>query len=73
MNLTEDEITKKYANQYMHSTCKTLLPYENESTSFRWGYNVTKQKTELTKIQRKNNFVNRLENAEKKKSVCINV
>ena len=57
MNLTEDEITKQYAKQFMHCTFKTTLPYENESTSFSWGYNVTKQKTELTKIQRKNNFI----------------
>ena len=54
MILSEDEIFEKYAKQCKHCLRKTLLPFEYENTSISCGYNVIKQKNELTKIQRSN-------------------
>ena len=53
MDLPDDEIFKKYAEQCLHCTRNTLLPYECELICIASGYNVLKQKKELTKKQRK--------------------
>ena len=67
MQLSEDEIIKKYANQYGHCNRNTLPPYEYEFTCISCGYNVIKRKHDLTKIQRKKmNFINQLKYAEQK-------
>ena len=73
MELTEDEITEKYAKSCEHCNRNTLLPYEYEFTCFLCGYNVTKRKHEISKIQRKKiNFINRLKYAEVKIfSICV--
>ena len=75
MELTEDEIIQKYANNCGHCNRNTLLPYEYEYTCFSCGYNVNKRKNELSKIQRKKiNFINRLKYAEQKLfCICIDV
>ena len=75
MDLTEDEILHKYAKTCHHCNRNTLLPYEFEFTCIVCGYNVTKRKHELSKIQRKKiNFINRLKYAEIKIfSICIDV
>ena len=67
MELTEDEIVEKYAKQCRHCNRNTLPPYEYEFTCIACGYNVSKRKHELSKIQRKKiNFINRLKYAEVK-------
>ena len=53
MELTEDEIIKNYAEHCGHCNRITLLPNEYEWTCFSCGYNVSKRKNELSKIQRK--------------------
>ena len=55
MVLTEDEIIQKYNKRCGHCNRNTLLPYEYEFTCIACGYNVTKRKHELSKIQRKKN------------------
>ena len=55
MELTEDEIIQKYGKQCAQCSRITLLPYEYEWTCFLCGYNVTKRKHELSKLQRKKN------------------
>ena len=71
----EDEIIQKYAKRCGHCNRKTLLPYEYEFTCFSCGFNVSKRKHELSKIQRKKIiFINRLKYAEQKIfCVCIDV
>ena len=53
----------------VNNTCivlETNLPNEYEKTCFPCGYNVTKRKNELIKIQlKKLNFINRINYAEK--------
>ena len=66
MELTEDEIIEKYGKHCEHCNRNTLLPYEYEFTCFSCGFNVNKRKHELSKIQRKKNFINRLKYAEQK-------
>ena len=75
MNLTEDEIIEKYAKHCAHCKRNTLLPYEYEFTCISCGFNVIKQKHQLSKIQRKKiNFINRLKYAEQKIfCICIDV
>ena len=74
MELTEDEIIQKYGKHCGHCNRNTLLPYEYEFTGFSCGYNVNKRKPELSKIQRKTNFINRLNYAEVKIfSICVDV
>ena len=75
MELTEDEIIQKYAKNCGHCNRNTLLPYEYESNCFSCGYNVNKQKHELSKTQRKKfNFINGLKYAEAKIfSICVDV
>ena len=75
MELTEDEIIQKYAKQCRHCNRNTLLPYEYEFICIACGYNVTKRKHELCKIQKKKIiFINRLKYAEQKNfCICIDV
>ena len=75
MNLTEDEIIEKYAKHCAHCQRNTLLPYEYEFTCISCGFNVIKQKQQLSKIQRKKiYFINRLKYAEQKIfCICIDV
>ena len=75
MELTEDEIIQKYAKNCGHCNRNTLLPYSYEGTCFSCGYNVSKRKHELSKIQRKRiNFINRLKFAEVKIfSICVDL
>ena len=71
MELTEDEIIQKHAKNCLHPNPKTLFPYKYEFTCFSCGYNVTKQKHQLSKTQRqKVNFIKRLKYAEQK-ILCI--
>ena len=75
MELTEDEIIQKNAKRCGHCNRNTILPYEYEFTCIACGYNVSKRKHELSKIQRKKiNFINRLKYAEDKIfSICVDV
>ena len=75
MELTEDEIIQKYAENCGHCKRNNLLPYEYEYTCFSCGYNVNKRKNELSKVQRKKiNFINRLKYAEVKIfSICVDL
>ena len=58
-----------------HCNRNTLLLYEYEFTCFSCGYNVNKQKHELSKGQRKKTkFISRLKYAEVKIfSMCVDV
>ena len=72
MELTEDQIFEKYAKRCHHCNRITLLPYEYEFTCLSCGFNVIKQKHQLSKIQRKKiNFINRLKYAEQKIFVFV--
>ena len=75
MELTEVEFIKKIAERCGHCNRNCLLPYEYEWTCIAFGYNVIKQKHQLTKKQRKKiNFINRLKYAEHKVfCICIDV
>ena len=75
MNLSEDKIIQKYAENCGHCRRNSLLPYEYEWTCLSCGFNVIKRKHELTKIKKKKfNFINRLKYAEVKKfSICVDV
>ena len=53
MDLSEEEIFEKYAKRCGHCNRNTLLPYDYEFTCCSCGYNVIKQKHELSKTQRK--------------------
>ena len=53
MELTEDESIRKYAKNCGLCNQNMLLPYEYEWSCFGCGYNVSKRKHELSKIQRK--------------------
>ena len=52
MEITEDEIFKKYANHYGHCNRNTLLPYEYDFTCISFRYNVIERKHDLCEIQR---------------------
>ena len=55
---------EKYADRCGHCCRNTLLPYEYEFTCIACGYNVSKRKLELSRVQRKKiNFINRLKYA----------
>ena len=72
MELTADEIIKKYAKNCGHCNQNTLFPYEYEFTCIVCGYNVIKRKLELSKIQlKKINFINRLKYAKKNYSAFV--
>ena len=75
MELSENEIIKKYAKKCGNCSQKTLLPYEYELTCISCGFNVIKRKHELSKNQRKKvNFMNRLNCAEQKIfCICIDL
>ena len=73
MELTEDEIIQRYAKKCGYCHRKTLLPYEVEWSCLLCGFNLIKQKHELSKIQRKKNFVYRLKYAEQKKFVFVHM
>ena len=74
MDLTEDEMIQKYAKKYGHCNRNVLLPYSYEWSCFSCNYKVSKRKKELSKIQRKKNFINRLKYAELKIiCICIDV
>ena len=66
MELREDEFIQKHAENFGHCKRKTLLPYEYEFTCFSCGYNVNKRKHEISKLQRKKIFINRIKYAEVK-------
>ena len=75
MQLSEDEIVKRYVKHCGHCNQITLLPYEYDLTCFSCGYNVIKRKDELAIIERKKtNFINRLRYAERKTfCICVDV
>ena len=74
MNLSEDVIIEKYAKRCGHCNRNTLLPYEYEWTCISCGYNINKCKHELSKIQRKKIFINRIKYAEVKIfSICVDL
>ena len=74
MELTEVEIIQRYAKNCVHCNRNTLHPYEYEFTCVSCGYNVNKRKYELSKTQRKKNFINSLNYAEQKIfSICVDV
>ena len=50
MELTEDEIFKKYETLCKHCGRNMLLPYEYEFSCLACGNNVIKRKIELSKI-----------------------
>ena len=52
MELTEDQIIEKHAENCGYCVQINLLPNANECSSDSCGYSVTKQKQELSKIQR---------------------
>ena len=53
MNLSADETIYKNAKHCGYSNRNNLLPYEYEFTCLSCGFNSTKRKHELTKIERK--------------------
>ena len=53
MELSEDQIIEKNAKHCGHCKRNTLSPYEYEFTCVVCGFNVIKQKHQLSKIQRK--------------------
>ena len=74
MELTEDEIIQKYGKNCGHCRRNMLLPYSYEWTCISCGFNVIKQKHELSEIQKKINFINQLQYAEVKIfSICVDV
>ena len=73
-NLSDDETIEKYAKQCKHCLQNTILPYEYEWSCISCGFNLIWRKHELTKIQRKKNFIDGLKCAEHKTFVlhrCI--
>ena len=72
MKLPEDKIIQKYGKNCGHCNRNTLLPYEYEWSCLSCGFNLTKIKHELSKIQReKINFINRLKYAWQKIFVFV--
>ena len=66
MEIPEDQIIENYGKKCGHCNQNKLLPYEKEFTCIACGYNVRTRKHEFSKIQRKENFFNRLKYAEQK-------
>ena len=75
MELTEDQVFKKYGTLCKHCNRNCLLPYVFEFTRIACGYNVIEQAHELGKISReKMDFINRIKNAEQQMlCICIDV
>ena len=74
MNLPEDEFIQKYGKRCEHCNRNTLLPYEYEWICISCGFNLTERKHELSKIQRKIIFINRLKYGEQKIfCICVGV
>ena len=65
MQITENEITRKYGKQCRHCNRNTLLFFENERICFVCGYDLIRRKRELSKNQQKK-FIDRLKYAEHK-------
>ena len=57
MELTDDEFIQKYAKDCGHCSRNILLPYEYEWSCFSCDYDVVKRENELSKKQRKKNFL----------------
>ena len=51
---------EKYGKPCGHCNQNILFPYEHEWTCISCGFTLIKRKHELSKIQRKKNFKNRL-------------
>ena len=74
MELTEDETIQRYAKKCGHCNQNTLRPYEYEWSFLSCRFNLIKRKHELSKIQRKKNFINRIKYAKQKIfCICIDV
>ena len=58
MELIEGQIIEKYGKNCGNCGRNALLPKEYEWTCVSCGYNVIKRKHELSKVQRKKNFIN---------------
>ena len=67
MELTDDEIIQKYAENCGHCNRNMLLPYEHEWTCISCGFNINKHKHELSKIQRKKLILSIDQNMQKSK------
>ena len=53
MELSEDELITKHAEQSGHCSQNTLLSYDYERTCISCGFNLIKTKHEFSKNQRK--------------------
>ena len=53
MEVTEDQIIEKHAEQCKHCSQNTSLPYEYEITCISCGFNLIKENTNLLKINKK--------------------
>ena len=75
MGLTEDQIIENYGKCCGHCNQIILLPYENEWNCLSCGFNLTKRKHDLSKIQRKKKkFIIRLKYAEQEiLCICVEV
>ena len=75
MEVTQDEVIKKYGTLCKPCNRKCLKPYEYERTCFGCGYNKIERKNELSKNSRnKIIFINRQIYAEHKIfCICIEV
>ena len=60
MHLSEDEIIQKYGKECGHCNRNTLLLYKYEWTCVSCGFNLTKGKHELFKIERKKKFYKKI-------------
>ena len=60
MKLIADQINEKSAKHCGDCLRNTLLPYEHEWTIISCRFNLIKRKHELSKIQRKKNFISRI-------------
>ena len=75
MELTEDEIIRKYAKHCGYCNRNTLPPYEYEVTCISCGFKLIRTKHEIAKRQRKKiHLINRLKYAENKIfCICVEV
>ena len=68
--MADDQIFEKNGKQYSHCLRNTLLPYEFVFARVSCGYNIIKQKHELSKLQRRKNLCIDY-NMLNKKTFCI--